>query len=164
MARASSDQRLKRRKLISLNCRLVGSDSTDSWETHGKPRFVTRALVDRIERDFEHERLFDLAHRTEALDRVAADPAVEPFQLVIGEAEIGLADGEQFTVPGPATEGVIAVIARSLSGTALGVHQHAIGSQRIALPFVPKASSATADIRAVAALQHDARSEEHTSE
>ena len=53
------------------------------------------ALVDRIEGDFEHQGLLDLADRAEALDRVVADEAVEPFQLLVGEAEIGLADRQQ---------------------------------------------------------------------
>ena len=53
------------------------------------------ARVDGIERDLEHQALFDLAHRTEPFDGMAADPAVEPTQFFIGEAEIGLADGEQ---------------------------------------------------------------------
>jgi hypothetical protein len=63
--------------------------------------------VDRIEGDLEHQALLDLAHRAEALDRVAADEAVEPFQLLVGEAEIGLADRQQLAF-GPAAEGVVA--------------------------------------------------------
>ena len=37
----------------------------------------------------------DLAHRPEPLDRVAADEAVDLLQLLVGEAEIGLADRHQ---------------------------------------------------------------------
>ena len=51
--------------------------------------------VDRIEGDFEHQGLLDLADRAEALDRVVAHEPVEPFQLLVGEAEIGLADRQQ---------------------------------------------------------------------
>ena len=60
---------------------------------------MASALVDRIERDLENEGLFDLADGAEALDRMAADPAVDPFQFFVGEPEIGLADRKQFTVP-----------------------------------------------------------------
>src|SRR3546814_12174127 len=35
-------------------------------------------------------------------------------------------------------------------------HQHAVGDERIALPFVPQAGAAARDIRRVAALEHDA--------
>ena len=56
---------------------------------------MTRALVNQIERNFEHKRLFNLAHWTESLDRMRADPAVEPFQFFVSEAEIGLAYREQ---------------------------------------------------------------------
>ena len=116
---------------------------------------MARAGVDRIERDFEHQALLDLAHRPEALDRVAADPAVEPFQFLVGEAEIGLADRKQLALLAPAAERVVAVVARAFARAALGIHQHAIGGQRIALPLVPQAGAAPGDIGAVAALEHD---------
>src|SRR3546814_16245509 len=35
-------------------------------------------------------------------------------------------------------------------------HQHAVGDERIARPFVPQAGAAARDIRRVAALEHDA--------
>ena len=57
---------------------------------------VALAVVDRIERDLEHQALVGLAHRAEAVDGVLAHMAVEPFQLLVGEAEIGLADRQQF--------------------------------------------------------------------
>src|SRR4051812_28328392 len=91
--RASSYHRQQRGNAVRLGGRLVGADSADPGEAHRQPRFVACAGVDRIERDFEHQRLLDLAHRAEALDRVAAHPAVDPFQLLVGEPEIGLADG-----------------------------------------------------------------------
>ena len=52
-------------------------------------------MVDRIEGDFEHQRFLHLADRAEALDRLVADEPVEPFQFLVGEAEIGLADRQQ---------------------------------------------------------------------
>ena len=40
-------------------------------------------------------RLFSTSRdRTKALDGMAADPSVEPFQLFVGEAEIGLTHGQ----------------------------------------------------------------------
>src|SRR5437763_500527 len=154
--RASSYQRLKVRQSVGLSRRFVDADAANPREAHRHAGFVPRALVDRIERDFEHQALFDLAHGTEALDGVAADPPVEPAQFLVSEAEIGLADRKQLVLIGPAPERVIAVVARSLSRPALRVHQHAIGSQRIALPFIPEAGAAARDIGAVAALEHDA--------
>ena len=114
--------------------------------------------MDRIEGDFEDQLLLDLADRAEAADRVVAHEAVEPFQLLVGEAEIGLADRQQLAAAllGPAAERVIRVIGRALAAAARGVHQHAIGDERIALPFVPEAGLAAGDVGAVAALQHHA--------
>ena len=55
--------------------------------------------VDRIEGDLEDELVLDLAHRPVAADGVVADPAVEEAQLLVGEAEIGLADRDQLRAP-----------------------------------------------------------------
>src|SRR4029450_6477374 len=40
--------------------------------------------------------------------------------------------------------------------TSLCVHQHAVGGQRVALPFVPKPGAASRDIKRITPLQHDA--------
>src|SRR5438094_8465942 len=104
--------------------------------------------MDRIERHLEHEALLDFADRAEALDGVAADPAVEPAQFLIGEAEIRLADWKELAIVGPAAERIIAVIARAFARAPLRVHQNAIRNQRIALPLVPKARPAAAHIGA----------------
>src|SRR5437763_772122 len=122
---------------IGFICRLVGSDSADARETHRQPRLVARAAMNRIERDFEDQALLDFADWAKALNRVTANPPVEPFQFLVGEAEIGLAHRQKFPRLGPAPERVIAVKAGALAGATLGVHQHAIGGQGIALPFVP---------------------------
>src|SRR3954465_2602784 len=45
---------------VGLRRRLVGADARDSRKTHGEPRFVALAGVDRIEGDLEHERLLHL--------------------------------------------------------------------------------------------------------
>src|SRR5215210_3567410 len=100
-AAASSYQGLERRNSVGFIGGLVGADAADPREAHGEPRLVAGAFVNRIERDFEHQGLLDLAHRPEALDGVAANPAVEPLQLLVGEAEIGLADGKQLVRVGP---------------------------------------------------------------
>ncbi len=75
--------------------------------------FVPAAGVDGIERDLEHESLLNFTHRSKALDCVGADPAVEPFQFLIGKSEIGFPDGKKFILIAPATKGIVAVIARS---------------------------------------------------
>ena len=74
----------------------------DAREAHGEARLVALGGVDRIERDLEHEAGPDRAHRSEALGRVVAHPAVELRQLLVGEAEIGLADRlQRFVAPDP---------------------------------------------------------------
>src|SRR5204862_535498 len=81
-------------------------------------------------------------NRAEPLDRMVAHEPVEPFQLLVGEAEIGLADRKQLAGLAPAAERVIRIIRRALAAAADGIHQHAIGDERIAFPFVPEAGSA----------------------
>src|SRR4051794_6922122 len=92
-APASSDHGLERRDTVRLVRGLVGADAADPRETHRKARFVARAFVDRIERHFQHQALLDLPHRPEAFDGMATNPAVDPFEFLVGESEIGLADG-----------------------------------------------------------------------
>src|SRR6185503_801634 len=152
---ASSYHRFEGRQPVGLSRRFVDANTADAREAHGEARLVAAALVDRIERDLEHEALLNLAHRAEALYRVAADPAVEPFQLLVGEAEVRLADGKELFCLGPAAESVVAVIAGPLPGPPLGVHQHAVGGQRIALPFVPQACAAPGNVGTVTPLEHD---------
>src|SRR4051812_9500075 len=74
---ASSYQCVEARDRVGFGGRLVGADPADSGEPHRQPRLVSTALVDRIECDFEHQRLLDLADRPEALNGVASHPAVE---------------------------------------------------------------------------------------
>src|SRR5206468_1698512 len=95
--------------------------AADPRKAHGEAGLVARARMDRVEGHFEDQALLDLAHRTETLDRVPADPSVEPFQLLVGEAEIGFAHRKQLILFCPAAERVIAVVARSFSRAALGV-------------------------------------------
>src|SRR3954447_6971485 len=155
----SSYHRLQARQSVGLSRRFVDANAADPREAHGETRLVPCALVDRIERDFEYQGLLNLAYRPEALDRVPADPPVEPAQLLVGETEISFADRQQLRpkgwVVGPAAEGVIAVITRAFSRPALGVHENAVGGQRIALPFVPQAGAPPGDVGAVAALEHN---------
>lgn len=46
----------------------------------------------------------NMAHRAEALGGVAADETVDPQQFLVGEAEIGLADGRQPLAPSPVVQ------------------------------------------------------------
>lgn len=58
--------------------------------------------------DFQHQPLIglmqDMAHRAEALGGIAADETVDPQQFLVGEAEIGLADGRQPLAPSPVVQ------------------------------------------------------------
>src|SRR3546814_2626631 len=77
---------------------VCSSDLADPREAHGEARLVAFARMDGIERDFEDQRFLHFAHRSESLDSVVADEVIQPLQLLVGEAEIGLADGEQLTL------------------------------------------------------------------
>ena len=70
-----------------------------------------------------------LAHRPEALDRVAADEAVDLQQFLVGEAEIGLADRHELVAVlavRPDAEGVVGIVRRALAVAALRIHQHRV--------------------------------------
>lgn len=75
--------------------RLVGSDPVDARETHGKARLVPFAFVHGIKGYFEDQALVRFPYRTEAVDRMTADMAVEPFQFLVSKTEIGFADRQQ---------------------------------------------------------------------
>src|SRR4051812_31321990 len=77
------------RHSVGLSRRFVDPYPADAREAHRQPGLVPAARMDRIERDFQDQALLDLADRSEALDGVPADPAVEPAQFLVGEAEIG---------------------------------------------------------------------------
>ena len=68
-------------------------------KAHGDAGFVPGRALQALERDFQHQALVGLvrhlAHRAEALDGVVAHVAVDLLQLLVGEAEIGLADRHQ---------------------------------------------------------------------
>src|SRR5471032_553317 len=106
-------------------------------------RLVPCRTRDAVEGHFEHELLLDLAHRAEAVGRVVAHPFVEPAQLLVGEPEIGLADRRQLAraraVFPPGAERVVGIEGAALSVAALGIHHHAVGQHRVALPLEPGA-------------------------
>ncbi len=111
--------------------------------------------VEAFERDLQHQFGLYGAHRAEAIDRVVPDEAVEVAQLLVGEAEIGLAHRHQL-IAVPEREGEVGVIARPLAVAALRVKQHGIHQHRVALPLVPVALDPAGKVGAVTALDHDA--------
>src|SRR5712691_195590 len=118
---------LKRFQPVGLARRLVPAQPIDAGKAHGEPRLVPGRALQALEGDLEHQPLVglmhDLAHRTEAVDGIAAHEAVDLDELLIGKAEIGFADRNQhgavFTL-GPDPEGVVGVIRRTLAVAALG--------------------------------------------
>src|SRR4029077_4417885 len=84
---------------IGLGRWLVPADAIDPGKAHGDAGSMPRRALQALECDFEHEpgmRLMpDLANGTETVDGVVAHEAVELFQLLVGEAEIGFADRHQ---------------------------------------------------------------------
>src|SRR5262245_9791682 len=102
---------------VGLAWRLVPAQPADARKTHGEARFVPGRTLQSFERDFEHQALvrlvYDLAHRAEPLDGIPADEPVDLQKLLVGEAEIGLADRHQLVAVGargPYPESVIGVI------------------------------------------------------
>src|SRR3546814_10776990 len=69
--------------------------------------------------------------RTEAIEGVVAHEFVEPLQLLVGEARIGLAHRQQLGSVGPAAERIIRIEARAPTVAALRIHHHAVGGERV---------------------------------
>jgi hypothetical protein len=92
---------------IRVSRRLVPAYPVDARETQRDAGLVPARPVDAFERDLQNQafvaRIFDFAHRAEAVDRMSADVAIELRQLFVGNAGLGLADRHQlfavFTVP-----------------------------------------------------------------
>src|SRR5215472_14737351 len=92
----------------------VGADAGDAGEAHGDTRLVTGRELGRVECNLEDHGLLHLTDRAETCNGVITDPAVEEYQFLIGEAEIGLADRHQF-VAAPETKCVVRVVAAALA-------------------------------------------------
>ena len=100
-----------------------------------------------------------LAHRTEPLDRVAPDEAVDLQKLLVGKAEIGFAHRHQLVAAfarDPDPERIVGIIRRALAVTALRIHQYRIDDEGIALPFPPQALGPSRHIERGAGFEHDA--------
>src|SRR6185312_9006727 len=94
---------------IGFTRRFISPYAIDPREAHGHPGLVAGRAGDAVEGDLQHQLRFDLAHWPEAVGGVVAHPLVEPAQLLVGEAEIGLADRRQLAraaVVAPAAERV----------------------------------------------------------
>jgi hypothetical protein len=108
---------LQRLQPVGLARRLVPAQPVDAGKPHRDAGFMARRALQALERDFQDQPLLglvdDMADGTEFFDRVAADEAVDLQQLLVGEAEIGLADRHQLiAVPGrgPHAECVVGII------------------------------------------------------
>src|SRR5271166_4385395 len=84
---------------VGLARRLVPAQPVDAGKAHRDAGFVPRRALQALKGDFQHETLVsfmnDVAHGAEFLRGVAADKTVDLQQLLVGEAEIGLADRHQ---------------------------------------------------------------------
>src|SRR5690606_27206272 len=85
------DQLLEAFQAIGLLRRLVPADAVDAREAQGDAGLVAGRALYGIESDLEDQARAHRAHRPEALCRVGPDPAVELLELLVREAEIGLA-------------------------------------------------------------------------
>src|SRR5262245_65788929 len=89
------------------------------------------------------------AHRAETLHGVAADKAIDLNELLVGKTEISLANGHQHVAVlalAPDPESIVGVVGRALAVAALGVHQHRIDNEWIALPVAPRDLAAAGQI------------------
>src|SRR5215207_5735990 len=148
---------------VGFGRRLIPADAVDAGEAHGDARAVPFRALQALEGDLEYEAAVHsvrhLAHRSEAVDGVVADIAVELRELLVREAEVRLADRHQLVALrslAPDPERVVGVEGRALSVTALGVHHDCIHKVGISLPLVPKTLRTARHIGAVGALDHAA--------
>src|SRR5690606_42019456 len=95
------------------------------------------------------------AHRTEAFERVGADPAVQAQDLRVVQAAVGLGHRHQ-RIAIPQAEGVVGVQRAAAAVAGLRVDQHRIDGERVDLPLPPVAAPASGLVRGVAALYHHA--------
>src|SRR3546814_970682 len=69
--------------------------------------------MDGIKGDFEYQALVLFTNRPEPMDRMTADIAVQPFQFLVSETEIGLAHRQQIGaligIAVPAAEGEVGI-------------------------------------------------------
>ena len=112
-----------------------------------------------FEGHLQHQRRRNRAHGAKPLNRVVTDEFVQLLQLLIGKAEIGLADRRQPILAvfiAPYGEGEVRIKAGPAAVAALGVKQYGVDEIRVALPFVPVAFDPSGQIGAVPAFQHQA--------
>src|SRR5262245_26789943 len=99
---------------VGLGGGLVPADAVDPRKTHGNAGFVTGRGLDRVKGHLQHQGGADGADRTEALDGVVTDEAVELQQLLVGETGIGLAHRHELVLAAvalpPGTEGIVGII------------------------------------------------------
>ena len=124
---------------------------------------MPRRARQTLEGDFEHQAFVglvgDFPHRAETVDGVSPDEAVDFQQFLVGEAEIGLADGHKLVAVVallPDAECVVGIVGRALAVPALRIHQNGIHRERIALPFPPRPARAAGHVGRIAPLEHDA--------
>jgi len=91
---------------------------------------------------------------------VGADPAVEPGELLVGEAEIGFADRDEFPPcfrrVAPQAEGIVGIAAAALAVAALGIHQDGVDGEGVAFPFPPFPLGTAREVGGGAVLEHQA--------
>src|SRR5262245_12055261 len=98
--------------------RLVSANAVDARESHGLARLVPGRAGDAVASDLPLQFRGDLAHRAKAVGRVVAHPFVEPTQLLVGEAEIGLPDRRQLLLAfdlAPAAERIVRIEGAALA-------------------------------------------------
>src|SRR5262245_31988540 len=93
-----ANERAPARELVRFGGGLVAPLAGDARETHRNPRFVPRRQRDALEVQLEHARRLDAAHRSEALDGVAANPGIELENLLVRQSRVGLRDRRELAI------------------------------------------------------------------
>jgi len=117
---------------------------------------VTRGDLQPLECELEHLDRLDAAHRAEALEGMAADPAIDLADLLVGKSRVGLGERDERAVVVAYRERVVGEQRRATSAAGLRVDEHGVDRIRVDLPFPPRPARATDTVRGVPALQHDA--------
>src|SRR5687768_11399481 len=95
-------QGLERVQCVRLARGLVLSPPQHPGKSHGDARLVARRGRDRFEAELEDVHRLDVPYRPKALAGVAANPAIELGDLVVGQSGVSLRDRhERALVPDP---------------------------------------------------------------
>src|SRR5258705_3404624 len=137
---------------IRLPDRLVLAHPQHAGKPHGDAGLVARGALDSLESQLEDQLRLHRAHRAEALERVPADEGVHLADLLVGEAGVGLGEGDELALL-PDAECVVGVEARALAVALLRVDEDGVERGRLDLSLPPLPPRPPHPVGRIAALQ-----------